>query len=118
MTVAPVVVKPEIDSKMAPAGVSSMSGTSHSGMAPNNPKTTQNRAVTRKPSRIFKSRLRRRVGSQNTTPASSVAASPVAKADSMPSFAINDRNSDGDMAVLNRISSTPMILNAIANCIK
>ena len=118
ITVAPVVVRPEIDSKIAPTGVRARSGASHSGMAPNKPSTTQNSAVTMNPSRIFRSRLRCRVGSHSITPANSVVASPVANADSIPSLAISDRSSDGNIAVLNRISKTPMILNAMANCIR
>ena len=118
MTVAPVVVSPEIDSKIASTGVRESSGASQSGMAPNKPSTTQKSAVTMNPSLMFRSRLICLDGNHSVTPASSVAAKPVAKADSLPSFATSPRKSDGSMVALNKISRTPIILNAMANCIR
>ena len=115
---APVVVRPEIDSKMAAIGVKPRSETSHSGIAPNKPNTTQNKAVTIKPSRMLRSLLRLRVGSHSAIPANSVAARPIANADSIPSCVMSDKNRGGNIAVLNRISKTPMILSAMANCIR
>ena len=75
-TVAPVVVSPDIDSKIASvidiAGVSAK----NSGTAPNVPSTVQKDATTRKPSLSRRSWWNLRTGAQIRKPASKVSAKP------------------------------------------
>ena len=56
MTVAPVVVKPDTASNMAPAKSSAGRLANTSGKAPATPMTTQNKVTSTKPSRNRKSR--------------------------------------------------------------
>ena len=68
ITVAPVVVSPEIDSKIDSRGDNCRLSVSAKGSAPNSPSTTQNREVMRKPSRMRSSWREPRDGSQRARP--------------------------------------------------
>ena len=62
MTVAPVVVSPEMDSNTASVMPSASGSQSRKGSAPKLPSTVQNRTTTRNPSRRCMSSLESRTG--------------------------------------------------------
>ena len=68
MTVAPVVVSPEIDSKTASATDILSWLAVMNGIAPDSPSTNQNDTTTRKPSRSFNSRSSLRTGNHSENP--------------------------------------------------
>ena len=68
MTVAPVVVSPENDSKMASKKVSPIESVIKNGTEPPILKTTQNRTTTINPSRILSSSLEFRFGAHSAKP--------------------------------------------------
>ena len=68
MTVAPVVVKPENDSKNAEARFMSMSELIRNGIAPTLPSAAQNNTTIKKPSRTFKSVLNSLLGIHRIKP--------------------------------------------------
>ena len=72
MTVAPVVVKPEIASNRASVKESCKPSDSMKGREPKVLKTSQKSTVTTKPSRVLNSIVTERAGSQNSRPTISV----------------------------------------------
>lgn len=84
-TVAPVVVSPEIDSNTACENVMRGVVGNQKGSAPATPSTVQNRATTRKPSRILRSARLRRTGIHTTQPIASVVTKPSMNASSAES---------------------------------
>ena len=76
-TVAPVVVRPDIDSKIASVSDSDKAVRRNTAAPRRNvPRTVQNAATTRKPSRNLRSLRERCTGSQMTAPAASVSPKP------------------------------------------
>ena len=118
MTVAPVVVRPEIDSKMASMTLSCSDSDRMNGVEPNIPRTIQNNAVTRNPSRMRKSDGALRVGNQSTNPAKMLIAKAVANGPALPSLATSPKYIEGSMATLNSMSSTPIIRSDTVRCIR
>jgi len=72
ITVAPVVVSPERDSKTASVRDSSRPGASMNGIHPIVPRTVQNNVTTRNPSLVWSSCFERAVNNHNTRPAEKV----------------------------------------------
>ena len=78
--VAPVVVSPDIDSKIAFVKDNDGISARYKGTAPNNPRTVQNAATIIKPSRNLKSFLDLLDGIHNIDPAIKVRKNPCKKA--------------------------------------
>ncbi len=74
ITVAPVVVSPDMDSKTASVIDKFGSWERNSGSAPNSPSTVQNSTTTTNPSRSRSSRRKDRTGNHSTRPVNSVTA--------------------------------------------
>ena len=108
-TVAPVVVRPDIDSKNASvtdiAGFADMS----SGREPKLARTVQNRTTMTKPSRIRRSSCRWRVANQKPQPVIRVTMKATRKGVGDPSADKTAIAVGGSREMLNRHSSTPMI---------
>ncbi len=83
MMVAPVVVKPEMDSKTA--SVRLQPNPILKGKAPTSPSRTQKRVTTRKPSRTDSSCCARQFGSQSRQPATRVKINDMSKTPAWPS---------------------------------
>ena len=118
ITVAPVVVRPDTDSNNASARDSGTASLVRKGTEPKLPRTIQNNAVTRKPSRIRRSRRAFRVGNHRVKPASRLMPKAIAKAWADPSLSSKPRIIGGSMAVLNSMSSTPMMRSETGRCIR
>ena len=108
-TVAPVVVRPDIDSKNA--SVIDISGTADisSGREPKLARTVQNRTTMTKPSRIRRSSCRRRVENQNAKPVARVTMKAIKKGIWVPSANKTAIAVGGSREMLNIDSNIPMI---------
>ncbi len=85
ITVAPVVVQPDRDSKKASAKSSPGLSAIINGRVPANPRVSQNSAAIRKPSRVRSSSCTRRTGSQDVKPMPRISSMAVIKASVAPS---------------------------------
>ena len=107
--VAPVVVRPDIDSKMASVREMDSTSAKYKGAAPNVPSTVQNAATIRKPSRSRRSLCERRTGSQQTMPAASVNPKPFTNGSHDWSSYSREKKTGGSIVRLNIMSSSPRI---------
>ena len=108
-TVAPVVVKPDIDSKNASVNDIAGSADMSRGREPKLARTVQNRTTMTKPSRIRRSSRRWRVENQKTKPVAKVTMKANRKGIWVPSADKAAIAVGGSREMLNRDSSTPMI---------
>ena len=108
-TVAPVVVRPDIDSKNA--SVTDIAGSTDkiSGKEPKLARTVQNKTTMTKPSRIRRSSCRWRVENQKAKPVARVTMKANRKGIWVPSADKAAIAVGGSREMLNRDSSTPMI---------
>ncbi len=106
-TVAPVVVSPDMDSKIASVIDRDRLSSKYSGAAPKVPSTVQKEATTRKPSRSLSSLRSRWTGNQQTMPATSVSAKPSTNDSQAPSEYSRLKRIGGSIVRLNTISSKP-----------
>ena len=98
-----MVVRPDMDSKIASVIDSDRLSSKYSGAAPKVPSTVQNDATTRKPSRSRSSLRSRWTGNQQMTPATSVSAKP----------SMNDNQAWSPNQRLTRIGGSMVMLNII-----
>ena len=110
ITVAPVAVRPEMDSKIASVGLRCSASLRVKGSAPYSPNTVQNSEVIRKPSRIRRSWVTLRTGSHISRPEKKVIPMADRKPLMVPSSARNARTSGSSVELLNSISKMPRIL--------
>ena len=108
-TVAPVVVRPDIDSKNASVTDIAGSADVSSGREPKVAKTVQNRTTMTKPSRIRRSSCRWRVENQKAKPVARVIMKANRKDLWVPSSVRMATAVGGSREMLNRDSKTPMI---------
>lgn len=108
--VAPVVVSPDIDSKIA--SVMDRSGVSESisGTLPVIPRPTQKRTTTTNPSRKRNSSFMFLTGNHKSRPIERISANAEKKGPVVPSELNNEMISGGNIVRLNRESSIPKIL--------
>ena len=116
MTVAPVAVRPEMDSNIAPTGVRSRVSASAKGSAPNRPSTVQNREVMRKPSRMRRSWLTLRTGNHINRPEKKVMPIAEMKPAALWSLSITASTSGSSWIELNSISRIPRMRNETEKC--
>jgi hypothetical protein len=123
MTVAPVVVSPERDSKRAStyfqSGLSVDKGSEKwKGRAPKRPRIDQNITTMTKPSLVRNSLLCFEYGSHSKNPALKVMTKDIPKAHPAPSpLVLRAMISDGSMDALKAISSIPIIFKVTRKCI-
>ena len=108
-TVAPVVVRPDIDSKNASVTDIAGSVDMSSGREPKLARTVQNRTTMTKPSRIRRSSCRWRVTNQKVKPVARVTIKANRNGVWVPSADKMATAVGGSREMLNRDSSTPMI---------
>ena len=109
MTVAPVVVRPDIDSKNASVTDIAGSADMSSGRDPKLARTVQNRTTMTKPSRIRRSSCRRRVENQKAKPVARVTMKAIRKGVWVPSENKIAMTVGGSREMLNIDSNIPMI---------
>ena len=116
ITVAPLAVSPDMDSKIAPTGDKCKVSASAKGSAPNNPSTVQNREEIRKPSRILSSCLTFRTGNHIRKPEKKVMPIADKKLVALLLFSKHASIKGNIWMELNSIRRIPRIRNETEKC--
>ena len=115
-TVPPDDVSPEMDSNIAPMGVTSSASVRAKGSAPNSPSTVQNREVIKNPSRIRNSWLALRTGNHISRPEKKIIPIAEIKPAAVWSVSSNASSSGVTSTELKHINRIPRIRKETEKC--